>query len=418
MSEEVKNSALEPFWKVEPVVQNFQSEVDGKSVGEIMSLTKMKARTARKVPTGYAWRTIDLAQAQDCTAVYELLLENYVASARFRFTYSAEFLAWALCPPTPRWSLGLTHTETGQLVGFISALSAHVQLEAGSDTPPVASSEEGQQPASGAPPGYIRKDAAIINFLCVSKDHRKKGLTPLLIQQITRICNENGVSTAVYTSGTVLPSPIQQCRYFHRSLRPLKTIGVNFSSRMKNMTLLETIHHYKLPEEVEIAGIQALTPELCDSAFQFFNTIVPKQYPGMCPIYTAEEFAHYFLPRPGIISTSVVVNEAGKVTDLLSFYIVKSLCVLEQKETYVVAAFSYYVLASSVPTHVLLRQALIIAKKEGCDVFNCLEQMDLTPMNTIVKNQFRPGSGVLKYYVYNWKPKRKVPKTELALVLF
>jgi glycylpeptide N-tetradecanoyltransferase len=34
---------------------------------------------------------------------------------------------------------------------------------------------------------------------------------------------------AVYTAGVVLPKPVAQCRYWHRSLKPKKLIEVGFS---------------------------------------------------------------------------------------------------------------------------------------------------------------------------------------------
>jgi glycylpeptide N-tetradecanoyltransferase len=68
-----------------------------------------------------------------------------------------------------------------------------------------------------------------INFLCVHKKLRSKRLAPVLIKEITRRVHVTGMFQAVYTAGVVLPKPVAQCRYWHRSLKPKKLIEVGFS---------------------------------------------------------------------------------------------------------------------------------------------------------------------------------------------
>ena len=51
-----------------------------------------------------------------------------------------------------------------------------------------------------------------INFLCVHKKLRSKRVAPVLIKEITRRVNLEGIFQAVYTAGVVLPKPIAVCR--------------------------------------------------------------------------------------------------------------------------------------------------------------------------------------------------------------
>ena len=51
-----------------------------------------------------------------------------------------------------------------------------------------------------------------INFLCVHKKLRSKRLAPVLIREITRRVNCQGIFQAVYTAGVVLPKPVGTCR--------------------------------------------------------------------------------------------------------------------------------------------------------------------------------------------------------------
>jgi hypothetical protein len=137
-----------------------------------------------------------------------------------------------------------------------------------------------------------------INFLCVHKALRSKRLAPVLIKEVTRRVNMQSAAPplpcpcpcpalrpalrpvlrcalpcalpcaalltcvwcmwcvcvgspdiwqAVYTAGVVLPKPVAQNRYYHRSLNPKKLIEIGFSRLQPRMTLARTIKLYKLP---------------------------------------------------------------------------------------------------------------------------------------------------------------------------
>ena len=87
-----------------------------------------------------------------------------------------------------------------------------------------------------------------INFLCVHKKLRSKRVAPVLIKEITRRVNLEGLFQAIYTAGVLLPKPVSVCRYWHRSLNPKKLVDVQFSSLHRHMTLQRMIRIYKLPE--------------------------------------------------------------------------------------------------------------------------------------------------------------------------
>lgn len=57
------------------------------------------------------------------------------------------------------------------------------------------------------------KDVVEINFLCVHKKLRDKRVAPVLIREITRRVNLEGIFQAVYTAGVVLPKPVATCRF-------------------------------------------------------------------------------------------------------------------------------------------------------------------------------------------------------------
>ncbi|XP_030406331.1 glycylpeptide N-tetradecanoyltransferase 2 isoform X2 [Gopherus evgoodei] len=84
------------------------------------------------LPQGFMWDTLDLSNAEVLKELYTLLNENYVEDDdnMFRFDYSPEFLMWALRPPgwLPQWHCGVRVSSNKKLVGFISAIPAHIRI--------------------------------------------------------------------------------------------------------------------------------------------------------------------------------------------------------------------------------------------------------------------------------------------------
>jgi hypothetical protein len=54
----------------------------------------------------------------------------------------------------------------------------------------------------------------------------------------------------VYTAGVVLPSPVAECRYWHRSLNPKKLVEVGFTRISERMNLARTVKLYKVRRAV------------------------------------------------------------------------------------------------------------------------------------------------------------------------
>lgn len=67
---------------------------------------------------------------------------------------------------------------------------------------------------------FREKKMVEINFLCVHKKLRSKRVAPVLIREITRRVNLQGIFQAVYTAGVVLPKPVGTCRWVWWSNSP------------------------------------------------------------------------------------------------------------------------------------------------------------------------------------------------------
>lgn len=178
------------------------------------------------IPAGFWWSNVDIKNDVECKEVYDLLTQNYVEDDdnMFRFDYSVKFLQWALTPPGYKvdWLFGVRGGKKNKLFGFISGIPVHMTVN-------------GKK--------IIKAE---INFLCVHKNLRSKRLAPVLIKEVTRRVNRCDIWQAIYTAGIVIPTPIAETTYWHRSLNPKKLIECGFSQLPQKTPMARYIKIHKL----------------------------------------------------------------------------------------------------------------------------------------------------------------------------
>ncbi|KFH15497.1 myristoyl CoA:protein N-myristoyltransferase, partial [Toxoplasma gondii MAS] len=262
-----------------------------------------------KLPDGFVWCECDVRDPEELKEVYDLLSQHYVEDDDnlFRFNYSADFLDWALTAPGCHrdWVIGVRVSSTNKLVGFITATPSQIRVF--SDSVPMAE----------------------VNFLCVHKKLRSKRLAPVLIKEITRRVNLRSIWQAVYTAGVVLPTPVAQCRYWHRSLNPKKLIEVGFSGLSERMTISRSIKLYRVKESLSTPGLRPAKPEDVPHIHKLLSNYL-RNFKLHCE-FTQEEVAHWLLPREGVVHVYVRTSTKGTVTDLISFYELPSSVIGNQK---------------------------------------------------------------------------------------
>jgi len=372
------------FWRTQPVPQN-EEQAKIEPPGHAIDSEKDPLNDIRQepyvLPTNFEWYACDINNETDLMEVYRLLRGHYVEDDdnMFRFDYSPEFLKWALKPPgwKREWHLCVRMRANNSLsiVGFITAIPASIYI-------------------------YGKELKMVeINFLCVHQKLRTNRLAPVLIREITRRANVNGIFQAVYTAGVTLPMPIASCQYWHRSLNPKKLIDVGFSQLKPRMTMQRTIKLYALPSTTSTPGLRQLTKADCASACVLLNNYLKKFHIFMH--FSEEDFTHWFLPVKGVVDAYVVADTStNEVTDLISFYALPSSILKSQQYNTLNAAYSWYNVATTIPLTSLMNDSIILAKNQGFDVFNCLAIHD---NETFLKElKFGAGDGNLQFYLYNW----------------
>ncbi|KAK3821070.1 MAG: acyl-CoA N-acyltransferase, partial [Benniella sp.] len=403
------------FWKTQPVVKHDEIvEVDG-AIEPDVPLDQVRA-TPYPLPREFEWSLIDIQDDKEIKELYELLTMNYVEDddAMFRFDYSADFLKWALLPPgwKKSWHIGVRVTSNKKLVAFISGIPQDLRVH------------------------NTIKRMVDINFLCVHKKLRSKRLAPVLIKEVTRRTHLEGIFQAVYTAGVVLPKPVATCRYFHRSLNPKKLVETGFSHLARNMTMARLIKLYKLRAETSTPGLRPLEEKDVTAVTHLLNKYM--SHFDLAPHFEEADVRHWLITRPGVVWGYVVENpESKEITDFFSFYSLPSTVINNPTHSTLNAAYSFYY-AIQTPDETLsnitdeaerktardsaikdrlvslMQDALILARRNGFDVFNALNLMDNSLFTEDLK--FGPGDGYLHFYLYNWRC-RAIQSEKVGLVM-
>ncbi len=392
------------FWDTQPMAQigeKVPSEIN-EALDKNTDVENVQ-REPYPMPAGYAWCELDVNDDEELSELYKLLTENYVEDdeAMFRFDYSKEFLLWALTVPgyLKAWHIGVRAPgkdgKKGKLMGSITGIPVDMNVHGKTHIPMVE-----------------------INFLCVHKKLREKRLAPVLIKEITRRVHLTGRWQAVYTAGVMLPGCKAICRYYHRNIQVKKLCDIRFSYCPKGKTMKDHCAELALPKNPK-HPMRPMTEADVPQVLELLNTYLTSL--KLSQTFTLEDVRHLFLPRPRVMCSYVLedaaaglVNGVPKVTDFCSFYHLPSSIMNNPEHKTLHAVYAYYNVARTMSFEELMHDALVLAQKEGADVFNALDLMQNAAVFDVLK--FGKGDGNLHYYVYNWNC-ASVQPNEVGLVL-
>lgn len=198
----------------------------------------------------------------------------------------------------PGWKkeyhIGVRASQSRRLVAFISAIPVRLRVRQAVMT------------------------VSEVNFLVVHKKLRNKRLAPVLIKEVTRRSNLNGIWQGLYTGGTVLPTPVSTCRYYHRALDWQKLYEIGFSPLPPNSKPQHQVRRYALPDKGKLKGVREMRAEDIDAVLPLLTRYLAKF--DMAPEFTKEEFEHWLLTttqdREERVVWSYVVEVSPPLTSL------------------------------------------------------------------------------------------------------
>jgi len=342
---------MRTFWDKQPVPHEGVTYEAGK---EIEKERKM-VNEPIELPDGFSWTEPSLQEA------HKLLSEHYVCDETFKLSYSPNTLKWATELP----GKGIRHTESGELIGYIS--SAPMKVRVCDDI----------------------LDMVQINFLCIHPKYRDKGFAPILISEIKRIANTNNIWQAVYTAVTKIPTPIVKSTYWHRFLNIKRLVKTGFYQtdrlREKYFELRGTSQFRKMTSK-DIPKVTIILKKY----FEQFK---------IAPVINKDWVKRWILP------INSYVND--ETEDFISFYDVPYDRVDNLDS--VKQAYAFYMVGD------VYNDAFLIARNLGYDVFNTL---DIGQLRTDLERlKFLKGSGHVYYYLFNWLPSSSIGSEDVQLKL-
>ncbi|XP_060950480.1 glycylpeptide N-tetradecanoyltransferase 1-like [Limanda limanda] len=363
------------FWDTQPVPRLGD---DITTHGPIAEAEVSVREEPFSLPQGFSWDTLDLSNSTVLTELCTLLNENYTEEDDniVRLNFSPEYLQWALQPPDwlPQWHCGLRVDANKKLVGFIAAVPADVCVY------------------------ETRRRMVQVKFLCVHKKLRLKRMTPVLIRELNRRVNQQGLRQAVYTAAVVLPTPLSSCRYWHRPLNHRKLMEVNYPGLRLNMNLQRALKFHRLPEVTKTKGLRPMTLKDVAGTHSLLKTNSSRFQ--LSSILSLQEVEHWLLPRENVIDTYVVEADDGTLTDVMSFYCSSFRVLNHPVHTDLRAAHLLHVASSATDLTDLMEDALVLAKSRGFDIFSALDVME--NKDFLEKLKFSISDSSLHYYLYNW----------------
>jgi len=251
----------------------------------------------------------------------------------------------------------------------------------------------------------------------VHKKLRDKRLAPVLIGEVTRKFNLNGIFQGLYTAGIVLPSPIATCRYFHRTLDFEKLHAVGFSPLPQGMDAKRWARRFILPNDTQISGLRKMEERDLKQVGELLKKYLNRF--EMAQEFSKAELKHWFLHTEGSknptdqVIWSFVVENGGKITDFFSFYLLDSTVIRDNPGNHktIRCAYSYYYATDAAfqdneekfkkRLNELFKDQLIIAKQNKFEVFNALSLLD--NRHVLDNQKFGLGDGLLHFYLYNYR---------------
>lgn len=145
-------------------------------------------------------------------------------------------------------------------------------------------------------------------------------MAQIMIGEALRRNRADGYEIGFYHSAQVIPTPFLSVRSANRLINTDKLIDIRYASLPRGMTRAEFRKKYELPRKDRFTIVGKLRPMEEKDVKQVLGLWKQQSKKfGIHLKFTEDHVRHQLLPKPEIVMTYVVENEAdGKLTDFMS----------------------------------------------------------------------------------------------------
>ena len=355
------------FWSTQPVSQRRK---DQRRPG-IINLNCPLRPHPLTLPKDYCW--VELT-TDDLPDLVTFINQHYVedASHRFRFRYTNEMIR-ALCfdPTTStstsssrQYRLGVRYGESKRLCAFILG-TVHTVV--------VDDDNEYQM--------------LFVDFLTIHTNLRNKRLAPVVIQELTRRANNDGIILAYY-SATIQPSvPVVSCPFYIYPLNYSRLVDVGFwskpdGSRLKTLATL----HEKVPNLIN--GWHRCSQT--DSLATILTNYARKHH--LFRVLTSDDVQRWLAAGFRLYESNL---------GFLGYNVLENVVLARSSESLREVFLLYLVPATNDSIDILLGQLLAMARQEQADAVVVMEQSQLTDRD-LTSMKFKRVSCDAHWFLYNY----------------
>ncbi len=243
-------------------------------------------------------------------------------------------------------------------------------------------------------------------FLTIDEKLRNKGFSPLLITELKRtvlLDSKGKVDVGLFNTDRFVPTPFVGCNLYHRYINNIeRLLDEKIIVVKKGESRTERINLSALPSKTATVGLEPLSNNNIDEAYKFYSC---KNLQNVYPIFNTSEFKSTFMGDPKVIKTYIIrESSSDDIIDFISYimYDYTLLNPIDKSKNKVKIALLYYSFFSTInPMSLTVKDMMILAKKDGCEIFNMFNIMDFFLMTDELKAE--DSERRFFYNFYNYK---------------
>ncbi len=374
------------FWNTLPVPRMDEKRVGG--VVKEFNQGDVKEEEYH-LPKEFEWSSLDLRDKEVCEEVVKFL-NKYNNNTEFRPNYTNYFLEWLL-------GVGLESYNPNYCLGVRVSIAPSSTTEGSPGSGRLAGLIAGQIVKTQVNRHIL--DMGQVELMCIHPKLRNKRLCTVLIKELIRRYQINGYTCATYTTYRHVAKPLCTINNYHRAIN-LKVLLESGFTKVQNVSLKSLKKAYRLPEEPANGKDKfvKMKEEHVEKAYEVLNEYMNKY--NYHPIYSEEEFRQIFFNNK-VVTSFVVLDDDGNVTDFSSYYLQPARVCNSKKDKhpYIRVGYLFYYTSLLETSYRMVKDTLIMAKKGGVDVIDAYNVMENE--NLLKELMFEEGRSKSYYYLYN-----------------
>lgn len=297
--------------------------------------------------------------------IHDFLLDHYVGDESFGLAYTRSVLKFWLQDAI---KVAIRDTD-GKLIGFVTAGICPVVL----DSQPI--------------------NSGCVDFLCVHSAHRGARLAPILITEVCRRLNLQGVYQAIYTVAKPIPGKFSMAAFFHRPLQPDNLIAKGFYDLPPNADTRKFAKMNALPKKIRSTGLFVLQESDIPEARRFLQAGLSR-----FRLHETDISLDRFRSIPHEYHALGHRDADGHINGVAMLHRLDLTSRKTGKRIH--QCMLQYFIVDEARRDQIMEKIIAFARDRNYDLLTAISTADTYKCFT--KFGFQSGTGRLYYYMYNW----------------